>query len=146
LPRARINRPPREKALQWLAQAPAREESQALALRILVAVHCDQTKEKTDGLDLLRKKQREDGGWSQTKELPSDALATGQVLYSLATAGVAADDGAILRACEYLAKTQQPDGSWLVHTRNKNGHDPIISYYASGWATLGLLRTLPQGK
>jgi hypothetical protein len=136
----------REKTLQWLAQTPVREETQALALRLLVAVTCGQAKEKTDRLEQLRSLQKEDGSWSQTKDLPADALATGQVLYSLAAAGVTSDDAAVRRATAYLAKTQQADGSWLVHTRNKNGHDPIISYYGTGWATLGLLRSVPAGE
>ncbi|MCE9529421.1 MAG: hypothetical protein K8R36_25510 [Planctomycetales bacterium] len=136
----------RQKALQWLAQTPVREDTQALALRLLVAITCGQAKEKADRLEQLRSLQKEDGSWSQTKELPADALATGQILYSLAAAGASSDDEAVRRATAYLAKTQQADGSWLVHTRNKNGHDPIISYYGTGWATLGLLKSLPTGE
>jgi squalene-hopene/tetraprenyl-beta-curcumene cyclase len=133
----------RAKAIGWLKQAPHRPDSQALALRLLVAVACGQTQETAENVDQLRKQQHEDGGWSQTSRLPSDALATGQALYALAAAGVDTSDLAVDRARAYLAKTQQPDGSWLVNTRNPNSKGWVISYYGTGWATLGLLHTLP---
>lgn len=133
----------RERAVRWLAQAPVREPSQPLALRILVAAQNGDKDAVSRHVEQLRGLQQQDGGWSQIAGLATDALATGQALYALSAAGVPASDAAIGRAWRFLSSTQQDDGSWLVHTRNPNSHDLIISYYGTGWATLGLIRTLP---
>jgi hypothetical protein len=137
------NREARERAVGWLKETPAREESQRLVLRLLVAVQSGDKDEISRNVERLRSQQQEDGGWKQVASHATDALATGQALYALSAAGVPSDDAAILRARAFLSSTQAEDGSWLVHTRNPNGHDPIISFYGTGWATLGLLRTLP---
>jgi hypothetical protein len=133
----------RDRAVGWLRGIPAREESQPLVLRLLVAVQSGDKDEISRNVELLRSKQQDDGGWKQVASHGTDALATGQALYALGAAGVPADDAAVRRARGFLSSTQAEDGSWLVHTRNPNGHDPIVSYYGTGWATLGLLRTLP---
>jgi hypothetical protein len=137
------NREARERAVRWLKETPARDESQALVLRILVAVQSGDGDAVSRHLQQLRSSQHEDGGWSQVAGAATDALATGQALYALSIAGVKSEDTAIQRACQFLLSTQQEDGSWLVRTRNPNGHDPIISFYGTGWATLGLIRTVP---
>jgi hypothetical protein len=133
----------RDRALGWLKETPARKESQPLVLRLLVAVQSGDKDEISRNVESLRGKQQEDGGWKQIADHATDALATGQALYALSAAGVPSDDAGIRRAWGFLSSTQAEDGSWLVHTRNPNGHDPIISFYGTGWATLGLLRTLP---
>ncbi len=106
--------------------------------------------------DQLLNQQRDDGGWAQQPGMSSDAYATGQALYVLLTAGMAATDEPIKRATAYLLKTQAVDGSWFVQTRAKpvqeffdNG-DPyeksqFISISATGWAVAALAKTLaPQ--
>jgi hypothetical protein len=133
----------RDRAVGWLKETPAREESQPLVLRLLVAVQSGDKDEISRNLELLRKNQQDDGGWKQVASHGTDALATGQALYALSAAGVSSDDPAVRRAWTFLSSTQAEDGSWLVHTRNPNGHDPIVSFYGTGWATLGLLSTLP---
>ena len=87
-------------------------------------------------------KQNADGGWSQVKELPSDAMATGRPLYVLALVGAEAGQP-IQRAQGFLVRTQTRDGSWWVPSRDKGRKSLASSYYGSGWATLGLIRTLP---
>jgi hypothetical protein len=133
----------RERAVRWLNQTPVREQSQPLMLRILVAAQCGNKDVVLRNMQQLRSLQQEDGGWSQIAQRSTDALATGQALYALSAAGVPSSDAAVSRAWRFLFSTQQDDGSWLVHTRNPNSHDPIISFYGTGWATLGLIRTLP---
>ena len=92
----------------------------------------------------LVRRQNADGGWSQVAGRPSDALATGQALYALGTVGTPGTDPAVRRAWSFLLDAQQGDGSWRVETRVPKGTDPVISYYGSGWAVLGLMRTLPE--
>jgi squalene-hopene/tetraprenyl-beta-curcumene cyclase len=137
------SREARERAIAWLDETPVREESQSLALRLLVAARNGNKEQVKRYVQLVRSRQQEDGGWSQTDGLSTDALAAGQTVYALSSAGLSADDPAIRRAREFLLSTQQDDGSWLVSTRNPNGKGFVTSYYGTGWATLGLLRTLP---
>ena len=62
--------------------------------------------------------QRPDGGWSQLPETESDAYATGQVLFALATAGqVASTDPVYRKGVDYLLRTQAADGTWHVKSR-----------------------------
>jgi squalene-hopene/tetraprenyl-beta-curcumene cyclase len=138
------NREARNRAVQWLKGIPVREESQSLALRILVAERSGDKEQVRRYVELVRSRQQDDGGWNQVDGLSTDALATGQVLYALKSAGTSPDDSAVQRGRGFLASTQKDDGSWVVHTRNPNGKGFVTSYYGTGWATLGLLRTLPQ--
>jgi len=92
----------------------------------------------------LRDRQNEDGGWSQIDGRLSDALATGQALYALMSAGEPADSAPVRRAVAFCVRSQRNDGSWHVKTRDPTGHDEVISYYGTAWATLGLLKSLPR--
>src|SRR5262249_48209517 len=90
--------------------------------------------------DLLDK-QNADGGWSWADDQPSDPFATGQALFGLAKAGRKADDPAVARGCAYLLKTQRPDGSWYAPTKKPTGKNHVIAtYWASAWATIGLVQ------
>jgi hypothetical protein len=133
----------RTRALAWLKESAAADGSQSLALRLLVLSRLAGPPERRVLLGRLRERQNPDGGWSQIAGLPSDAYATGQALYALSAAGVPSSDPVVRRGLAYLLETQREDGSWLVHTRMKIGHDVVISYAGSAWGTLGLLSTLP---
>jgi len=94
--------------------------------------------------------QREDGGWSQTAELDSDAYATGTALVALHQAGgLGVAEPPYARGLKFLLRTQLEDGSWFVHSRSKpfqkyfesgfpHGPDQFISIAASSWATTAL--------
>jgi len=103
--------------------------------------------------------QRDDGGWAQVPERPSDAYATGQVLYALASAGVTADNAPWQRGIDYLLKTQAADGSWHVTTRLHSPapisppyfesgfpykHDQYLSTAATSWSVMALASALPM--
>lgn len=105
----------------------------------------------------LLKRQRDDGGWSQTEEMQSDAYATGQALYALRVARVKGK--AIERGEAWLLRNQQADGSWHVATRLHSkaqlappyfesgfphGKDQFISAVATAWAAMALMETMPQ--
>jgi hypothetical protein len=94
--------------------------------------------------------QRPDGGWAQRAEFTSDAYATGQTLYALASTGVVSPgDRAYQKGVKYLLSTQHADGSWYVASRSPKfqpffesgfpyGHDQWISTMATGWAAAAL--------
>lgn len=106
----------------------------------------------------LVRQQRKDGGWAQLATLPSDAYATGQVLFALHEAGVLrAGDPAYRRGMEFLLRTQQADGSWFVATRSfpfqpyfptdfPHGRSQFISAAGTAWASMALTLTLPEGR
>jgi squalene cyclase len=108
----------REKALAWLSAQPAEEETQYHALRLLLDAGLRRAPDELKpSIEWLRAHQKDDGGWGQSPDMSSDAFATGQAVYALRVAGLAADDPAIQRAREYLTKTQTADGSWLTVSR-----------------------------
>ena len=102
--------------------------------------------------------QKNDGGWSQTQTMASDAYATGEALVALReSAAVPSSDRAYRTGLEYLLRTQIDDGSWIVETRSvpiqayfesgfPYGVNQWISAAATGWATtaLALATETPQ--
>jgi len=98
----------------------------------------------------LRSLQRDDGGWSQAPDRPSDAFATGQSLYVLFRAGVSSTDPAVLRAFDYLVKSQAADGTWPMTSRPdpETGRpaDDLnpITYAATAWAVIGMASYVPN--
>jgi hypothetical protein len=103
--------------------------------------------------EVLRKEQREDGGWAQLPALSSDAYATGQALVALYTAGaLSTSDKDYQRGVKFLIGTQLEDGSWHVKTRAlgfqpyfeggyPHGPDQWISAAGGAWATMALTLT-----
>ena len=98
---------------------------------------------------------RADGGWAQTKELDSDAYATGTALFVLHQAGMGARNAVYKKGVKYLLETQAEDGTWRVAKRAvpiqnhfetgfPYGKDQFISAVATAWADMALLHTLPD--
>jgi len=137
------------RARAWLLQAkPRTTEDANMKLLGLKWTSVESSVVKSAIRDVLAL-QRPDGGWAQTPDLASDAYATGQALYALRTAGVAASDPAYQQGVAWLLKTQLPDGSWHVASRAPkfqpyfqsgfpHDHDQWISSMATGWAVMGL--------
>lgn len=96
-------------------------------------------------IESLRQQQRPDGGWAQTPDRDSDALATGQSLYVLKLAGIHSGDPAVDRGLAFLVHTQQADGTWPITSRpNPETGKPAswlnpITYAGTAWGTLGLM-------
>ncbi len=105
---------------------------------------------KKQAVEAILTAQKSDGGWSQVDDMPSDAYATGQTLYILSHVNaLPSDHPAVLRAVDYLLKSQEADGSWFVKTRIKpiqrffdngdpHGKNQFISMSATGWAVAAL--------
>jgi ankyrin repeat protein len=100
-------------------------------------------------LSALINRQRSNGGWGQTEQLPADAYATGEALWALHEAGVPSTNAAFKRGEQFLLRTQQPDGTWHVVTRALSfqpyfqsgfpyGHDQWISQAGTALAAKAL--------
>ena len=148
----------RTKAEQWLAKAPLRDQQDRLwRLWGLHHLGGNEALKKTT-LAAIFAAQRDDGGWAETKERESDTYSTGQTLFMLLKTGTAADHPAIVRARDYLLKTQYADGSWLAISHvvfkaqpyfengDPHGVNQFLSTAATAWATAGLAQLLPPKK
>jgi hypothetical protein len=128
----------------WKGSSDPIQSTEALLLRVLVERQLGLDTEFRAQLAALFSRQQPDGGWSWLAGEPSDAFATGQVLYALAAIGDA-DDSPIRGAWMFLRDSQQPDGSWIVPSTKAgvDGSQPASIQWGTGWGTIGLLSTLP---
>ena len=149
----------RTKAAALLAKKDAPTSTESLVFRTLYSRSLGETKDADALRGQILGQQRGDGGWSSfIGENMSDPLATGQVLCALH--GPAPDPrtaGAIARAQLWLVKTQREDGSWPIDITHISKMDrsaaakaksfadatAIYTYFGSGWATIGLLQSVP---
>ncbi len=104
--------------------------------------------------------QRSDGGWGELPHMASDAYSTGEALVALnETANVPVSGAAWQKGLQYLFSTQEPDGTWHVHTRQVSpanvsppyiesgypyAHDQYISTAGACWAAMALMLALPK--
>lgn len=138
----------RDNAVKWLAKTRSDDDPQSIAMRLLLWKKLDRPATEWEPLvRRIKERQNANGGWSQTKEMASDAWATGQALYALAAAGIKPDDPAIKRGQVFLIKTQKKDGSWPMTSRptkpGGKGSNSLIPITGAGsaWAVLGLVRS-----
>jgi hypothetical protein len=162
---AQEDEPAREAAIrrgrEWLATAEPEDQQDRAFLYWFLRETAEESPDHERSrrwLDVIREKQRPDGGWSQLdrEESESDAYATGQTLYFLLDGGVSRNDPMIRRGVAFLLNSQHEDGSWFVQTRSKpvqpwydngdpHGKSQFISTPASCWAVAALAKSLaPQ--
>jgi hypothetical protein len=135
----------REEATTFLSTAANAKSTEWWAVKLLL----DNQGSDTKTLDRTRKQlittQHEDGGWGWLSADGSDAFGTGLAIYSLCQSGLKSDDPVIARACNFLLKSQQKNGSWKVNGTKKNAANrvvPTATYWGTCWAVIGLLETL----
>jgi hypothetical protein len=139
----------RDKGLAWIENAVPGARIDWLALRLLIERRYGDKTKARQWQQALLKQQNPDGGWPFVKQGPSHPAVTGEVLYALNVAGMKSDEPAVGLALKYLLDTQQPDGSWNAVSRENfvPGHpakaSAVAVHWGTGWATIGLLRTLP---
>lgn len=137
----------RTQALAWLKIAKPGESTEWVAVRLLLAHRLGEKADSATWLKELRARQNADGGWSWSKDHPSDALSTGQALYALAIAGGASGQTSAARAWKFLIDTQGGDGAWQIPSTlaaKKDKAYAVSNHYGTGWATLGLVQSLPK--
>lgn len=143
----------RDRALAALKNAKPGASTETLALHLLTAHQQGDAGRSQALFDQLVKQQHADGGWGWVaNNAESDAYATGLVLYVLGTTARKGADATIQKAWKYLLGSQRSEGDWFVHRKTisapakKSDEEGnlIYSYWGTGWAVLGMLRTLPQ--
>lgn len=115
------------RAAAWLEAAePLTTEDRTM--QILGIVWADRNAPANRVRQLIAK-QRPDGGWGQTDNLPADAYATGEALWALHESGTPVSDSVYRHGVDFLLRTQQNDGTWHVVSRAL-GFQP---YFQSGF-------------
>jgi ankyrin repeat protein len=145
-----------DRATRWLQTAKATmSDDRSMQLIGLKAAGTDSGRLRQLAKAIVAS-QHADGGWSQRAELTSDAYATGQALYALASTGMMQPrDAAFQKGVKYLLSTQAADGSWYVRSRAvkfqpyfESGfpykHDQWISSMATGWAAAALTLAMDE--
>jgi hypothetical protein len=140
----------RDKGIQWLTGTKTDDDPQSIAMRLVLWKKLNRPAEEWQPLvRRIKERQNADGGWSQARDMASDAWATGQALYALAHAGIKPNEPVITRAHAFLIKTQRDDGSWPMTSRPTHpkgaGSKSLIPITGAGsaWGVLGLVRTVP---
>jgi hypothetical protein len=93
--------------------------------------------------------QHPDGSWPMRfgeKELPAD-FQTGHCLFTLAFAGVSAEDPRVARGVRYLLSRQQPFGGWFDHDdpKKSNPYENFRTpFYESQFAVMALAQLYPS--
>jgi Squalene-hopene cyclase N-terminal domain/Prenyltransferase and squalene oxidase repeat len=140
----------RERALAFLKDAKPATRTDWLALRMLVEKRNGDAKGAERWREALLERQGKDGGWPFVKDGPGHPLVTGEVLYALSVLGMNPDEPAVVRARTFLLQTQQEDGSWKALSRaalaagKPDKVSDVATHWGTGWATIGLVRTLPR--
>ncbi|HEX8028679.1 MAG TPA: prenyltransferase/squalene oxidase repeat-containing protein, partial [Vicinamibacterales bacterium] len=138
------------RAVAWLENAsPMTTQDRAFQSLALMWAGKGQDSARRSARSLVAM-QRSDGGWSQLPGMDSDAYATGQALFALASAGaMPAADPAYQKGVDYLLRTQAADGTWHVKSRSiwlqpyfesgfPYGQDQFISTAGTAWAAMAL--------
>jgi ankyrin repeat protein len=140
------------RARDWLMSA-APQYTEERVMQVL-GLHWADARPPREMAEALIQAQRPDGGWAQRTDFPSDAYATGAVLYALNRAcGIPIKHPVFRRGTEYLLGTQYKDGSWYVRSRSVKfqpyfdsgfpfEHDQWISATGTAWAALALSLTV----
>lgn len=138
-----------QRALEWLKTSQPGKSTEWYTVRLLLSISEEEATELESARTQLRSMQKDDGGWGWLTDDPSDALATGLVMYALAVDAADANASAMQRAQQFLITTQDEDGSWKVNgtkEKKKSGVEETATYWGTAWATIGLLQTLSPAK
>lgn len=129
----------------WLGNETIGKSTEWWATRFLLERQFGSTDKSGHYRDELVKRQRADGGWGWLCDDDSDALGTGIALYSLGNEKQDALRPVIVKARQFLAKSQREDGSWAVRGTKENKKDRVeatSTFWGTCWAVIGLCASL----
>jgi hypothetical protein len=141
----------RRRADDFLTNQSPDTSHQAVVLQLLLATSRRDPRQQAL-FGKVRSSQRDDGGWSQSPDRPSDAFATGQTLHAMNRAGVPPTDESVRRGLRYLATRQAADGTWPMTSRIDPSTDKPaddlnpITYAATAWAVIGMSSYVPNDR
>jgi hypothetical protein len=143
-----------QKALHWLEAEPAESVMDLVGkLCAFSSVSTKKGRQLISASEELQRRQMADGSWAQKPGMNGDAYATGLALVVLRDAGLSPQSLIYRRGVQFLLRTQEDDGSWLVPTRaiplngyieSGSPHDKhqFISFAGTCWATMALVMSL----
>jgi hypothetical protein len=133
-----------ERGLAWIASHEP-ETTQDKIFKIISLMHYGTPEQKRSAwsvVETLSTEQQDDGGWKENAAAPgSNAIATGQVLYSFKQAGISIHGDMFRRGVDFLLGHQSKDpaalanGSWVaMNTASQRPTD----FAHTMWAVIGL--------
>ncbi|MBM80389.1 MAG: hypothetical protein CMJ78_07320 [Planctomycetaceae bacterium] len=132
-----------DQALERLSKIKRGKSTEWFVAGLLLASQLNDDAEVKTLLAELTSQQQADGGWGWIIGEPSDALATGMVLYALQQSD--GSKAASSKAARFLVKTQSDNGSWAVRGTKKNKQKKVAesaTYWGTTWAVIGLAESL----
>ncbi len=138
------------RADEWLLTAPLGPimDTAALVLGLGDRVTPEARDKAAEALTRLLDSQSSDGGWGPYPKTPSEPFDTALVLLALASLDESWNSRRVPQAISdgrgFLLDTQFADGGWIETTRPSGSQSYAEHISTTGWATLALLRTLPD--
>lgn len=140
-----------DSAREWLARSSIAKQQSAkstewFAMRLLLESKWGDEASIAAARMKLFSLQREDGGWGWLTDQDSDALATGQILWTLTQCGLTTANQEVRQSIRFLLDTQREDGTWRVEStraNDKGAVKPTSVYWGTTWAVIGLTQVLP---
>ena len=145
-----------ERTKQWLlSHEPA--TPQEMVFKLMGLYWCNANPDSIQSVaGKMKALQNKNGGWSQLPQMQSDAYATGEFMYALYETGMLkANDAAYQKGVDFLLKTMDKKGGWLLESRtfatqafvdsNFPPYDDnqFSSAFATSWAVLALVNAMP---
>jgi hypothetical protein len=134
-----------DKGRGWLGNETVGKSTEWWATRFMLEQHFGSADKANHYQSELLKRQRADGGWGWLCDDDSDALGTGIALYSLRDDKQHTAHEAIIKARQFLAKSQHEDGSWAVRGTKENRKAKVeatSTFWGTCWAVIGLCTSL----
>ena len=138
------------RADKWLLTAPLGPimDTAALVLGLGDRVVPEARQKVGEALNRLLDSQSGDGGWGPYPKTPSEPFDTALVLLALASLDESWDPQRVGQTISggrgFLLDTQFADGGWIETTRPSGSQSYAEHISTTAWATLALLRTLPD--
>ena len=121
------------RARQWFTSTrPESTEDASFRLLGLVWTGASQGEVELARRDLLAL-QEAAGGWPQLTHYPADAYSTGEALFALHEAGMAAGSSRWRNGLRFLLSAQARDGSWRARTRMLSPASVSPAYFTTGF-------------